>query len=204
MVKLTQQFVNRSGWVTYEDFRSAIHDGQKADLIDGVIFMASPDNTDANDLFVWLVRLLAGFCEDQNCGKVYGSRVSMRLDDKNAPEPDLAVVLNDHLHLVERRHINGPADLAIEIVSPESVQRDYEKKRKLYERFGVKEYWIIDEDLQVITLLSLGSKSYRELKIRKGTFNSVVLPGFCLNPKWIWANPRPRIWDCLQLMKAGK
>ena len=137
-------------------------------------------------------------------GKVYGSRVAMKLDEKNSPEPDLAVVRKERLHFVESGHILGPADLCIEIVSPESVQRDYEKKRKLYEQFGVKEYWIVDEDLQVITLLSLGAKGYREVKLRKRMLASSVLPGFCIDPQWVWSNPRPRIWDCLQLMKKAK
>ena len=127
MVKLTTNFVNRSGWVTYDDFRSRIADGEKADLIDGVIYMASPDNTDAADLFVWLIRLLAEYLDNHNLGKVYGSRVAMKLDEKNSPEPDLAVVLKERLPFVESGHILGPADLCIEIVSPESVQRDYEK-----------------------------------------------------------------------------
>lgn len=204
MVKLTPQFVNRTGWVTYEEFRSRVADGDKADLIDGVIFMASPENTDANDLFVWFIRLIAEFLENHDMGKVYGSRVAMKLDNKNSPEPDVSVVLKDRLPLVERGHILGPADLCIEIVSPESVQRDYEKKRKLYERFGVKEYWIVDEDLQVITVLVLGPKGYREMKSQKRILVSSVLPGFSIDPKWVWANPRPRVWDCLQFMKTIK
>ena len=85
MVKLTTNFVNRSGWVTYDDFRSRIADGEKADLIDGVIYMASPDNTDAADLFVWLIRLLAEYLDNHNLGKVYGSRVAMKLEEKNNP-----------------------------------------------------------------------------------------------------------------------
>lgn len=204
VIKLTSKFLNRSGWITYEDYRQMIAEGQKADLIDGVIYMASPDNTDANELSIWLTCLFHEFLSTDDLGKVFASRVSMRLDEKNAPEPDLAIVLADQLERVERRHIDGPADVVVEIVSPESVQRDYEKKRKLYERFGVREYWIIDEDLQALTLLSLRSKSYREVKIRSGWYHSSVLPGFRLNPKWLWATQRPRIWECLQLMNPGR
>src|SRR6185437_11295830 len=111
----------RSGCHTFEDFCALIPDGQKADLIDGVIYMASPDNTDANDLFVWLLWILAGFIEVKDLGKVYGSRVAFRLGQAQAPEPDVAVVLKARLHLVERGFVNGPPDLALEIVSPESI-----------------------------------------------------------------------------------
>ena len=48
----------RTGVFTYDDFCSLVHDGQKADLIDGVIYMASPENTDAHELFGWLYTVL--------------------------------------------------------------------------------------------------------------------------------------------------
>jgi Uma2 family endonuclease len=180
-----------------------VEDGEKADLIDGVIYMASPDNTDAGDLFIWLVWVIAGFVEHHDLGKVYGSRISFKLDDKNSPEPDIAVVLNRHLDRVERGYILGPADLAIEIVSPESVERDYEKKRKLYEQFQFPEYWIIDEELERVTLLRLGPQGYTEARPRKGALASRVLPGFWLRPAWVWQQPRPRKADVLAEILAG-
>src|SRR5438270_9755001 len=138
--------VARSGPYTYEDFCAMVREDQKADLIDGVIYMASPENTDANDLFVWLLGLLADFAEYHDLGKVYGSRVAVRLDKKNAPEPDIVFVGKDHLYRVERGGIAGPCDLAVEIVSPDSVERDYEKKRKQFERYGIPKYWNIADE----------------------------------------------------------
>src|SRR5579885_1647707 len=116
----------RSGVYTFEDFCCLVKDGQKADLINGVIYMASPDNMDANDLFIWLARLLGDFVEERDLGKIYGSRAAFRLGEKESPEPDIAFVRKDRLHLVQRGFMDGPPDLALEIVSPESVDRDYE------------------------------------------------------------------------------
>src|SRR5438105_2940708 len=82
---------------TFEEFCFLVKDGQKADLIDGVIYMASPDNTDANDLFVWFITLLHLFAELRDLGKVFGSRVAFRLDDTNSPEPDIAFVKKANL-----------------------------------------------------------------------------------------------------------
>ena len=98
---------------------------------------------------------------------------------------------SDHLHRVGREWIDGPADLVVEMVSPESVERDYEKKRKQYERYGIREYWIIDEELEKVTLYRLGpNKKYREIKPRKGELRSEVMTGFWLRPEWIWQQPR--------------
>jgi Uma2 family endonuclease len=189
----------RKGVLSFEDFCRLVRDDQKADLIAGVIYMASPDNTDANALFVWLIGLLHDFAELRDLGKVYGSRVAFRLDKRNGPEPDIGFVRKKRLHLVEKEYVNGPPDLAVEIVSPESVERDYKKKRRQYEDAGVPEYWIIDEELRRVTLLRLDQRGrYREVRLRKGAFQSRVLPGFWLRPEWLWGERRPRKVDVLK------
>ena len=94
---------------TYEDFSWLVGDDKKADLIDGVIYMASPDNTDANELFVWLVGLFHDFVEYYDLGKVYGSRVAIRLTEKTAPEPDILFVSKKHLPQVKRGEVEESA-----------------------------------------------------------------------------------------------
>ncbi|HYT92068.1 MAG TPA: Uma2 family endonuclease [Gemmataceae bacterium] len=178
---------------TFEDFCDLINEDQKADLIDGVIYMASPDNTDANELFMWLGGLMDLFAEENDLGKVYGTRVAFRLDKHNGPEPDLGFVQKARLHLVERGFVRGGPDLAVEIVSPESVERDYEKKRKQYEDAKIPEYWIVDEIMQQVTLLRLGKDGkYRAVKPKKGVLASNALPGFWLRLDWLWQDPLPR------------
>src|SRR5947209_1560204 len=186
----TMSTATRKGAHTFEDFCFLVKDGQKADLIDGVIYMASPDNTDANKLFMWLGSVLGDYVEEKGLGEVFGSRIAFRLSDEESPEPDLAFVRNDRLHLVHRGYVDGPPDVAIEIVSPESVERDYEKKRKQYQRAGVPEYWIIDELEQRVTALRLSAKrKYKEVRPQKGELHSAVIPGFWLRLAWLWQSP---------------
>src|SRR5215469_17024715 len=137
--------MTRSKLLTFDDFCFLVRDGQKGDLIDGVIYMASPENTEANKLFVWLIGLLSTYAEAKELGEVFGSRVAFRIDDGTGPELDIAFVRQGRLHLVQNGFVDGPPDIAVEIVSPESVERDYEDKRARYEKAGVTEYWIIDE-----------------------------------------------------------
>jgi Uma2 family endonuclease len=197
--------VGRIKPVTFDDFCFLVKDGQKADLIDGVIYMASPDNTDANDLFVWLITLFFDFAEWYDLGKVYGSRVAFRVNNINSPEPDIGFVRKKRLHRVKRGHVVGGPDLAVEIVSPDSIDRDYVRKRLLYEKAGVKEYWIVDESEQKVTLLRLDrSGKYREVRPRKGILRSKVLPGFWLRPAWLWEEPRPRKSQVFQQILAGQ
>ena len=78
--------------LTFEDFCFLVKDGQKADLIDGVIYLAPPDNTDAFRLSKWLLTLLDDFALERDLGEVFGFRVAFRLDEANAPEPDIGFV----------------------------------------------------------------------------------------------------------------
>jgi Uma2 family endonuclease len=191
----------KSKAVTFKEFCVVVKEDQKADLIDGVIYMASPENTDANELFVWLLHILGGFVEARDLGKVYGSRVAFRLDDENSPEPDIAFVRKDRLHLVQRGYVDGPPDLAIEIVSPESIDRDYETKKMKYQEAGVHEYWIIDDATEKVLLWRLNrEKEYRAVRPRGGAYHSQVLTDFWFRPEWLWQQPRPKKADVLQMI----
>jgi Uma2 family endonuclease len=193
-----------AGCFTYDDFCALIHEDQKADLIDGMIYMTSPENIDANDLFSWLI-IIRSYTDKKKLGCVFGSRVVYhRLDDRNTPEPAILFVRNQCSDCLHRGDVEAPPERAIEIVSPESVERDYEKKRKQYQRFGVSEYWIIDEEEKTILQLRLNRRGrYTEVRPRHGMFHSKVLPGFFLDPNWLWQKPRPFALDIAQQVIAG-
>ena len=179
--------------VTFDEFCLRVQEHEKADLIDGVIYMASPESLEGNELVFWVARLVGDFVDEKESGKVYIERVAFRLGLHQSPEPDIAFVHKDRLHLCQYGYFDGPPDLAMEFVSPESVERDYEKKRKQYQTAGVREYWIVDEATQEVTLLHLQANGeYEKAAPRDGRFESVVLPGFHLRPEWLWQSPLPK------------
>jgi Uma2 family endonuclease len=191
--------MTRSGVFTYDDFSALVREDEKADLIDGVIYVASPENVDANKLFLWLITIIHLYVRKKKLGEVFGSRVACRLNDTNAPEPDIVFVSTKHQDRIRRGGVEGPPDLAIEIVSPDSVELDYDKKRRQYQRFKIPEYWIVDEEERRIILLRLNSQGrYREVPVRKGALHSQALKGFRLNPDWLWQDPRPDELEVLQ------
>jgi Uma2 family endonuclease len=197
--------VARDKLLTFEDFCRLVKDGQKADLLDGVIYRASPDNTDANLINSWLCALLVVFVQGKKLGRVYISRVAFLLDEHNAPEPDIGFVSTERTGDIQRGRVQGGPDLAVEIVSPESEDRDYGKKREKYEQAGVKEYWIVDELKKKVTLLRLDDKGkYRQARPRKGILESKVLPGFWLRPEWLWQDPLPEAEEVLREIRASE
>jgi Uma2 family endonuclease len=186
---------------TFDDYCFLVKDGQKADLIDGVIHVASPDGTDAFRLNRWLLGRADHFVTERDLGEVFGVRIAFRLDVLQSPEPDIGFIKKSRLHLVKKGFIDGPPDAAFEIVSPESIERDYQKKRRQYEKYGVREYWIIDQMEETVTLLRLNKRGkYQEVKAKDGIYYSEVIDGFWLDAKWLWQSPRPKKSEILELL----
>ncbi len=190
---------------TFEEFVDIIPDGVKADLLDGAIYLASSDNINAADLNTWLVALIAGFVERKRLGKVYLSRVAYRLSATQGPEPDIGFLPKSREGTRQRGFINGPPALAIEIVSPDSVGRDYVHKRAVYEQAGVDEYWILDPDESRATFLRLQQGRYEVVNPVRNRFTSKVLPGFWLDVRGLWEDERPDPLDILErLLRRGR
>lgn len=191
--------------VTFDEFIQLVPDGQKADLIDGVIHMASPDLLDANDLNAFLSGLLRQFVAARRLGgKVVISRVAFRLSEHRAPEPDIAYIRSERVHLAERGYMPGPPDIAVEIVAEESRSRDYVEKRSLYEQAGVQEYWIIDQLEASVEFLNLRNGKFELVPLdRNRYFHSEVVPGFWVDVDWLLSMPLPNDYDCLQAILAG-
>ena len=194
----------RTGHYTFDDFLLLVEEHEKADLLDGVIYMASPESTDDNELGGWLYALMRQFAEETDQGKCYYTRVAFRITDKRGPEPDVAFVAKQRLHIVQRGFVNGPPDIAVEIVSPDSAQRDYDLKRNIYESAGVKEYWIIDPEDQRATFLRLQGEQFVEVNPQGGRFESQVLWGFSLKIEWLWSNERPSLLAIFPEMLRGR
>jgi Uma2 family endonuclease len=178
---------------TFEEFCDLIPEGEKADLIDGVIYMASPDSIEHHDLYGWLYRLICDYLEEMKMlGRLFGSRVAFRLGSAHGPEPDLGYVAPEHLDRIRRGYVIGPPDWAAEIVSADSFERDYVRKRRLFERAGVLEYWIIDPLREKLTCLRRTSAGkLKAVKIRSDKLESAVIEGFWVRPSWLWQSPLP-------------
>src|SRR5665213_2197917 len=107
---------------TVDEFYDVIPDGVKADLIDGVIYVASPDTRRSDQLNGFLYKLVSFYLEMKGLGgHVSLSRYAYRLSELRAPEPDLAYVSAARVGTVitEREGV-GPPDIAVEIVSRDS------------------------------------------------------------------------------------
>jgi len=194
-----------SDLVTVDEFFCLVPDGQKADLIDGVIYLASPD-TRRNDRLGGLIKfLLQGYAEVKGLGEVYGSRFAFALSEFRAPEPDVAFVRNERLSLVEERRMVGGPDIAVEMVSRDSRPRDYGDKKQLYAEAGVAEYWIIDPLQQRCEFHRLQAERYELVPLEHNRiFRSTVLGGFWLDVEWLLVKTLPNAYETLQAILRSR
>ena len=137
---------------TFEDIL-ALPEGERAELIDGEMFMMASPNRNHQEAGAWFFTQIYNFIHRQKgkCKVYYSSfAVFPKKDDKNYVEPDIAVVCDREK--LDKRGCNGAPQWVIEIVSPSSVKMDYERKKKLYQESGVEEYWIVDLEKEQVSV----------------------------------------------------
>jgi Uma2 family endonuclease len=96
--------------------------------------------------------------------------------------PDVVVILRDRSQVIVRGYVEGAPDIVVEIISPNSRNRDLVRKRQLYAEASVPEYWIFDQRNDSVTLLELGDGEYveRALLDAAGTVTTPLLPGLSI------------------------
>jgi len=115
-------------------------------------------------------------------------------------EPDILFVAQEHLDRLKETYLDGPADLVVEITSPESIVQDRGEKFYEYEAGGVGEYWLIDPQRRRAEFYRLGEEGWYQLipVDEGGVYRSEVVSGFWLRPSWLWEEPLPRVLDVLR------
>lgn len=148
-----------------------------------------------NRILLFLSWLFQAWLEFRDAGQVLVESFMHLPQIPSLRVPDLMVVRKEHLDRVQARYVEGPADLVVEIVSPDSVRRDYVEKHREYAEAGVPEYWIVDPGNKVLTAFTLAQSGRYEVLFEgsKGKVASKVLPGFWLHVPWLWQDPLPPV-----------
>jgi Uma2 family endonuclease len=171
--------------MTYDDLLALPDDGLRHELIDGE-HVVSPSPGTAHQLIVGnLYLLLRTFLEDRALGVVMLAPFDIVLSRFDVVEPDLIYCSMERFRaIVGEKNALGAPDLAVEVVSPWSRRRDEVTKRRLYERWGVGEYWVVDPDLERLKAYRRDGQTFQkagELSVeRSDSLTTPLLPGLSL------------------------
>jgi Uma2 family endonuclease len=182
--------------ITFEEFLEWCDSETRAEWVNGKVVLLSPASSSHTRIVKFLVQTLGEYVDRHGLGEVFPAPFTMRLRT-SLREPDLFFVPRGLLPLVTDKYFDGPAALAIEIISPESVERDRIEKLAEYAEAGVEEYWLIDPARSTVEFLLLtGDARYERLPLDDdGVFRSRVVEGFFLRPEWLWQTTVLRVWD---------
>jgi Uma2 family endonuclease len=95
------------------------------------------------------------------------------------------------MHIFPINIVHGAPDIVVEVLSPETSQYDQVEKKRLYERNGVPEYWILDPKLQTLTLFRLIDGRYVESEAEDGVLRSTAITDFTIDPVALFAKVTP-------------
>lgn len=166
---------------TIEDIY-ALPEGQRAELIDGQIYMMAPPNTNHQRISHFLEWEIENYIRSKNgdC-EVFTApfAVFLNKDDHNYVEPDISVICDKNK--LDDHGCNGAPDWVIEITSPSDPQRDYGVKLFKYRTAGVREYWIVNPQKNSVMVYDLENDAKSNQYNFDDNIFSCIYEDFCIN-----------------------
>lgn len=194
--------------MSFEEYLTRFNsvEGVFTEWVGGKVEVSAVSNNTLHQEWIGILYMLFRlFLEQRSLGRVILAGLPMSFGDlKTARQPDLLIVLNEHLDRIQPTYLDGAADAVVEVISPESDARDRGAKFVQYESAGIKEYYLFDPIREEADLFRLGeSGRYHRTELdAQGRFVSTVLPGFSFDPKILWRDQLPDTMEIIALVQA--
>jgi Uma2 family endonuclease len=181
----------RSVRLTYDDYVLFPEDGLRHEVIDGEHCVTPAPSLRHQAVSRRFTSALNPFIEFHQLGELFAAPTDIVLSRQDVVQPDLVFVSRERLHILTGQNIQGAPDLVIEILSESTRRSDEGPKLALYERFGVREYWLAKPFLKTVTVFRLEKGRYHrtaELSAQARDFLSTpLLPGLEINLAAVFA-----------------
>ncbi|WP_291988083.1 Uma2 family endonuclease [Luteitalea sp.] len=137
--------------LTYDDFVLFPDDGKRHEIIDGEHYVTPAPNVRHQRLVGRLLYEIERYLRaNPHAGEVFAAPLDVVLSHFDVVEPDLLFVAGDQTDILTEKNVQGPPALVIEVLSKSTRKRDAQTKRRLFERTGVREYWLVDPELDAV------------------------------------------------------
>jgi len=153
---------------TYEDYAALPEDEHRYEVVGGVLYMSPAPNMDHQGIALRIAYYLLTYIEFTGLGRVFTGPADVELSYQDVVQPDVFVMLNEHLDRLFKSHVIGAPDLVVEVSSPGTMRHDLTGKLQAYARAGVPEYWVVNPDAETIEVLLLEDGMYSSLGVFYG------------------------------------
>ncbi len=201
----TSYLIRFQGWTEERFLREAPENAFWEDE-DGDVIVHSPVGIRHQDIVQFLTILLRTYVRHHRLGDVLNGPAVVRLRPGLDYEPDIFVVPADRSSQLRETYFEGTPTLVVEVLSPSTRRHDLETKARNYGRHGVPEYWAIDpEEKALVQHVRAGTRrAYRRRRVRRGRLESRAIGGFWIDVGWLWQDPLPDEWACLNALLPGR
>jgi Uma2 family endonuclease len=132
--------------LTYDDYCLLPDDGKRYEIVDGELFVTPSPRRAHQRVVTRLAHFFVDFLEKTDLGEVFVAPFDVVFSMFDVVEPDIIYVSSERAALVTDKNVQGAPDLVVEVLSETTAERDRSIKLKLYARYGVQEYWLIDPE----------------------------------------------------------
>jgi Uma2 family endonuclease len=159
LTRVIAEFFPRQGDWTEADYWPLSQRNRIVELSDGKLIVPPMPTTEHQDVVGNIYVALRTYVRANNLGKVGLAPLPVRLWPEKIREPDVVVMLKEHLDRVQSQFW-GPPDLAVEVLSPGTERTDRKKKIYEYAAAGVAEYWIVAIETETVEVYRLEGEVY--------------------------------------------
>ncbi len=128
---------------TYEEYYR-LDDEKRYEVLEGELIEMSSPSSEHQIISTNLGATLWNYVHNKRVGKIIAAPLDVIFDEQNTFQPDIVFISNGNKQIIQERGIFGPPNLVVEVLSKSTEKKDRRLKFKAYEKFGVKEYWIVD------------------------------------------------------------
>jgi Uma2 family endonuclease len=181
--------------LTYDDFLLFPDDGKRHELIDGEHYVTPSPNIQHQRISGRIYLTLQLYLQAHPVGEVFFAPLDIVFSPHDVVEPDLFYLSHERAAaILTPQHAQGAPELVIEIASKSTRKRDETIKRRLYERDGVSEYWVVDPELDAIRVYRRSGDRFeraQELTAERGdVLTTSLLPGLEIALPQVFAGPQ--------------
>ncbi len=174
--------------LTYEDYAAIPNDRNRYEILEGDLFVTPAPTSQHQRVSRNLQFAIHQFAKQHGLGEVFDAPIDLILEATTVAQPDLVFVSRARWSIVTIRGIEGQPDLVVEILSPTTARTDQTTKARVYARYRIPHYWIVDPEARVLEAYELSGDVYHlaARAIGESDFSPALFPGLTIPLADIW------------------